>query len=269
MNQFIHLLAGISENMPVEFWVPATPKAVPSNSKQVSFSFVKTLSVKYDLSIELYKKELTNLIAFKEGATYFSTNKNWEDKIENKGKGNAYGLEILLQKQIRKTTGWISYTLSKSTRTFSNINNGRTYADIYDRRHQFNLVYTRKANKKIDFAFNWVFQTGQPLDLPAARYSLPLPFNSNSSSPQLIYVYGEKNSLRMLPYHRLDVGINFKKIKKHGMRIWNISVYNVYNRKNPYYYYFSYEKVNGVLKARLMQKSLFPIMPSVSYSFRF
>jgi hypothetical protein len=270
MNQFIHLLTGASEGMPVEFWVPATPKAVPGNSKQVSFSYVKTLSVKYDLSIELYKKELTNLIAFKEGATYFSTNKNWEDKIENKGKGDVYGLEILLQKQIGKATGWVSYTLSKSTRAFENINNGKTYPDIYDRRHQFNLVYTRKANEKIDFAFNWVFQTGQPLDLPAARYHLPFPYNSNSTSSQLIYVYGEKNSLRMLPYHRLDVGINFKKVKKRGMRIWNISVYNVYNRKNPYYYYFSYRQVaNGGLKAVLIQKSLFPIMPSINYSFRF
>jgi CarboxypepD_reg-like domain/TonB-dependent Receptor Plug Domain len=269
MNQFIHLLTGNSEGMPVEFWVPATSKAAPGNSKQLSLSFVKTLFVKYDLSLELYKKNLSNLIAFKEGATYFSTNKNWEDKIENKGKGTVYGLEILLQKQIGKTTGWISYTLSKSTRTFTHINNGKTYPDIYDRRHQFNLVYTRKVNEKIDFAFNWVFQTGQPLDLPVARYTLPVSFNSTSSNPHLIYVYAEKNSLRMLPYHRLDVGINFKKVKRRGLRTWNISVYNVYNRMNPYYYYFSYYQVNGIWKARLMQKSLFPIMPSVNYSFRF
>jgi len=269
MNQYIHLLTGSSDDMPIEFWVPATLKAKPSNSQQLSFSFVKTLFKNYDLSIELYKKNYTNLITYKEGVSYFSTDKSWEEKIENNGKGLVYGMEFLLQKQSGKNKGWISYTLSKNTRTFSNINNGKTYPDINDRRHQLNLVFIRTFNERIDFSFNWIFQTGQPIDLPLAYYYIP--DGNNFYQLQSIKIYGEKNSLRALPYHRLDVGVNFKKTKKHGIRTWNISVYNLYNRKNPYYYYFkntNYSNINTG-KMVLVQKSLFPIMPSISYSFKF
>jgi len=195
-------------------------------------------------------------------------------------------MEIFIQKTTGRSTGWIGYTLAKSTRKFENQNGGHAYPFKYDRRHDLSIVYTYKLNDKIDFSATWVYGTGNAITLATGHY-LTIDDNdylehideTNYTGPFKLYeayIYGGKNSFRMRDYHRLDVGINFRKIKKTGERIWNISIYNVYNRKNPYYYYWDVEYQNdhstGHLTAsapKLYQVSLFPIIPSISYSFVF
>jgi hypothetical protein len=123
------------------------------------------------------------------------------------------------------------------------------------------VVLFQKINDKIDFSANWVFNTGIALTLPIGKYYITLPDDNSETE---IFIYPEKNSQRLDVYHRLDVGFNFTKVKKKGIRTWNVSVYNIYNRKNPY----SYNIINYNNKQILAKYTLFPIMPSVSYSYK-
>ena len=218
---------------------------------------------------------MKNLTTLKEGESYFGTNKTWNDKIETDGYGTVYGIDFLLQKKIGRITGWIGYTWMKNYRIFENINNGKEYPYKYDRRHDFSIVINHKLKENIDLSLTWVYGTGQALTLPIAKYYLPMIFPGSSNLEDFymekIYIYTEKNAFRAKAYHRLDIGINFRKSKKWGERIWNISIYNLYNRKNPYSYYFAgaSNHNNSSGKISLFQQSLFPFIPSVSYSIKF
>ncbi|RLD59996.1 MAG: TonB-dependent receptor [Bacteroidetes bacterium] len=276
MQQYVHLLTSSSVGMPIDLWVPATKKVVPEKSQQIAFGISKSLkNFKYELSVESYYKKMHNMIAYKEGSSYFGTSQDWQDKVETNGNGESLGIEFLLQKKEGKTTGWISYTLSKTTRRFNNINNGKTYPYKYDHRHDISIVFNHKLKDNIDISATWVFSTGSPITLAIGKYYM-IDDNDNDN-PAFIYeeadIYGSKNSFRMHSYHRLDVCIIFYKKKKWGERTWSISVYNVYNRQNPYYYYFDYDYDNDGNQIgndlKLYQQSLFPIIPSVSYSFKF
>ncbi len=276
MQQYLHLLTGSVGGMRVDFWLPATAKVLPSQSDQITLGFSTTLFKDVEFSIESYYKKMDNLILLKEGLSYNAINNNWEDKIETDGRGTIYGTELLLQKKTGKHTGWLSYTYSKNMRQFNNINNGEVFPYRYDRRHNFNIVYKWQISKKVDFSATWTFATGEALTFPHTKFKSPdiisdtLLFNYDWTVAQS----GSKNSMRGLAYHRLDIGINFRKQKKKGIRTWNISIYNVYNRANPYFYTFGTETNmhNGVYtkaKVNVNGKSVFPIMPSVSYSFNF
>jgi hypothetical protein len=179
-----------------------------------------------------------------------------------------------------KSTGWIGYTLAKSTRQFNNQNSGETYPYKYDRRHDISIVFEQKLKENIDFSTTWVYGTGNAMTLATGHH---LVIDDNGSSHYASqtdfglyegHIYSEKNSYRMRDYHRLDVGFNFYKKNKWGERIWNISIYNLYNRQNPYLYYWDTKVtyINGVRTEgipTLYQQSLFPIIPSLSYSFKF
>jgi len=245
-----------------DFWLPANNFAKPEYSHQFSLGYAGTHPLNaYSYSAEVYYKKMTGLINYKQGSYIDETTLNWENEIEKNGNGNAYGIEFFVDKKIGKTTGWVSYTLAYSNRNFVNINNSKTFPFKYDRRHDFKVVLFQKINDKIDFSANWVFNTGIALTLPIGKYYITLPGEDNETE---INVYPEKNSQRLSNYHRLDVGFNFKKEKKKGIRTWNISVYNLYNRKNPYNY--EYGTING--KLVFGKYTLFPIMPSVSYSYK-
>jgi hypothetical protein len=187
----------------------------------------------------------------------------WEDKVEKDGLGISYGLELLFQKKLGKTTGWIGYTLSKTTRQFENINMGKPYAYRYDRRHDLSIVFNHKLKENVDLSATWVFGTGNAFTMAVGKY--------NIDDHTEIHIYEGKNTFRMRSYHRLDVGVNFHKQKKRGERTWSLSVYNLYNRENPYYYFFDTKgNYSGGTNVRVVkQRSLFPFIPSVSYSFKF
>ncbi|MBK7128252.1 MAG: hypothetical protein IPM74_12500 [Crocinitomicaceae bacterium] len=183
------------------------------------------------------------------------------------------GVEVLLQKTKGKLKGWIAYTLSTNTRQFDEINNGDPFYFKYDRRHNLSVVATYDINENISLSATWVFGTGNPITLAQGKYDLVVAgFNWANYSQSLIadntfqaHIYNGKNAYRLPAYHRLDFGITLKKEKPRGLRSWQFGIYNVYNKLNPFFLY--YKSVDSNIK--LFQLSLFPILPAVSYTFRF
>lgn len=264
MNQYIHLLTTSRIGLPTDLWLPVTDSIKPMRSDQIAIGGVYALSTNTDISIEGFYKTMDNLIEYKEGASFFGSNKSWEDKVEM-GRGWSYGAEVLLQKNVGKTSGWIGYTLSWSKRQFENINFGEVYPYRYDRRHDVSVAVTHKINDEIDISAVWVYGTGNAVTLGLEKY-ISMSTNSEWGGYQIVEHIESRNNYRMPSYHRMDVGIDWNREKAWGVRTWSFGVYNLYNRKNPFYIYFGADnRGNRVLK----QVSLFPIIPSIKYSFKF
>ena len=263
MKQYIHLLTSSRLSLPTDLWVPVTAKIKPMTADQVAIGAVYRIADGMDLTVESYYKKMNNLIEYKDGASFYGSSVDWENKIES-GKGWAYGTEVMFSKEIGKTTGWVAYTLSWANRQFENISLGEMFPARYDSRHDINIVLSHKFNERIDIGTTWVYRTGNAGTLFTNQVNTDIPYY-NGSDMKINYFDG-RNNYRMPPYHRLDFGINFHKLKRNGVRTWNISVYNIYNRQNPY---FITPDTNDHNQHVLKQTSLFPIIPSVSYSFKF
>ncbi len=269
MNQYIHLLANSTMSMPTDLWVPSTQKVEPISTHQVAVGAFYNFKKLFDLSVEGYYKTMNNIVEYKDGASFFGYTQGWEDKV-NMGKGWAYGIEFLMQKNVGKLTGWIGYTWSKSMRLFDRygqeINFGKPFPAKFDRRHDFKVTAAYKLSDRIDFAASWIFSTGNATTLSQQFYQTLDERNPNNS--YIVNHISSRNNYRMPSYHRLDIGVNFNKKKKHGIRTWNISIYNVYNNQNPFMLLVGtapYPRKGNVLK----QLSIFPIIPSISYSYKF
>lgn len=263
MNQYVHLLSNSGIGLPTDLWVSSTAKVAPQWSDQIAIGTSKALfNNQYELSAESYYKTMRNLIEYKEGASFIATT-DWQNTVETDGVGEAYGLEVLFRKKKGKTTGWIGYTLAWSNRQFSNLNNGEWYPYRYDRRHDVSVVLNHQFSENFDIGLTWVYGTGNTFTAPIARILLP---GQQAGFGQVYERFSDRNGLRMPPYHRMDLGFNWHKKTSWGERTWNISVYNVYSRNNPFFLYIS-ENFNG--DKRVNQVSLFPIIPSISYQFKF
>ena len=265
MAQYIHLLTNASIGLPTDLWVPSTDSVSPENSEQFALGIAKTFKKKYEVSIEAYYKTMQNLIEYKEGASFFSVDKNWDQQIEI-GNGNAYGFEFFIQKKEGKATGWIGYTLSWTNRTFDNLNFGEPYPYRYDRRHDLSIVLTHKVSDNFDFGATWVYGTGNAVTLSTVSY-IATPY-SNYGNPEYlpkVSYFNNRNDFRMPSYHRLDFGANFHKEKKYGKRTFSVGAYNAYSRRNPFFIYFEQTSQETKLK----QISLFPIIPFVAYNYKF
>ncbi|MDR2679299.1 MAG: TonB-dependent receptor [Tannerella sp.] len=264
MSQYIHLLSNNQISLPTDLWVPVTKRIVPMKSHQAALGIFYSLKDIADFSIEGYYKTMDNIIEYKDGATFLNINTGWEDKV-SVGRGWAYGVEFLAQKTVGKTTGWIGYTWAKSERLFNRpgqeLNFGRVFPAKYDRRHSVSIVAMHRFSEKIDISGTWVYNTGDCATLGLQDYAA-------DDDGDLKYI-DRRNNYRKPDYHRLDFGINFHKKLKHGTRTWNISVYNVYNRNNPFLIIPYEENSGGNPKKVLKQISLFPIIPSVSYTYKF
>ncbi len=276
MSQYIHLLTNSSIGLPTDLWLPVTEKVKPQRSNQYAIGAVYTFNDNnIEISIEGFYKDMHNLIEYKEGASFFSVENDWENKIEI-GKGWAYGGEFLIEKKSGKTTGWIGYTLSWSERRFKNISFGEIFPAGYDRRHDISLAVNRQFSDRFDMGVVWVYGTGYPVTLALEKY--PYAQNNGSFFGWEILNYIEniesRNNYRMPAYHRLDIGFNFHKKKRWHTRTWSFGVYNAYNRINPFYLYYDYKDTyyyDGFLSSKkvLKQVGLFPLIPFVSYSFKF
>ena len=265
MNQNLHLLTNSGIGLPTDLWLPATNNIKPQISYQFAAGVFYDLIKGYEFSIEGFYKTMSNLIEYKEGVDFFGSFDSWENKVEV-GKGWAYGSEFLIRKTKGKTTGWIGYTLAWSNRQFDNLNFGKKFSYRYDRRHDIAVAITHNFTEEVDVGLTWVYGTGNALSLPIEKYpSVNNNFQQYFYSSEIQY-YDGRNGFRTPAYHRLDVGINLHKKKKWGVRTWSFGIYNLYNRKNPFYIYFNSDN-NG--HNRLTQISLFPIIPSFSYSFKF
>lgn len=263
MAQFIHLISNSGIGLPTDLWVSSTENVSPSQSNQVAIGTTRNLDGNtWELSVEAYYKTMDNLIEYKEGASFVSGT-DWENNIEKEGLGEAYGTEFLIRKNKGKTTGWIGYTLAWTNRQFDNLNGGEKFSYKYDRRHDISIVLSHKFSDKFDMGLTWVYGTGVAFTAPLSKFDVI----GNDQNTQQVTNYTERNGERLPAYHRLDLGMNFHKKTKWGQRTWNVSVYNAYNRQNPYFIYL--QNVPSQDKSVVKQVSLFPIIPSVSYIFSF
>ncbi|CAG0957264.1 Ferrienterobactin receptor [Flavobacteriales bacterium] len=264
MTQFIHLLSNSSIGLPTDLWLPVTDTIKPLYSNQFAMGYAHTFKSKYSFSVEAYYKNMQNIIEYKEGASFLGTDKDWQQKVEM-GKGWAYGIETFIEKKTGKTTGWVGYTLSWSNRQFENLNFGKIFPYRYDRRHDVGIAVTHWFNEKVDVGIVWVYGTGNAVTLGMEKYQYAQTEYGYTSFQEIEHIT-ERNNYRIPAYHRLDMGVNMHKKKKLWERTWSIGVYNIYNRKNPFYIYFSYNNHNERV---LKQISLFPLIPSFTYSFKF
>jgi hypothetical protein len=196
-------------------------------------------------------------------SAYRQSYTRWQDYMIQ-GQGWSYGLEWFIQKKMGRFSGWIGYTLSWTISQFDQLNKGQPFYARYDRRHDISLVLFFQLSSKINLSSNWVYGTGNAITLPLASYTLPIYTNNGKllTEPATYTYYGdERNGFRTAPYHRLDLSIQFHKKKKWGERTWEITIYNLYNRHNPYYYYIS--------DGKLIKTSLIAFFPSLSYQFKF
>ncbi|RYD59397.1 MAG: TonB-dependent receptor [Sphingobacteriales bacterium] len=257
MSQFIHLLTNASIGLPTDLWVPVTKKVPVQQSQQVAAGLAYTHKTGIEVSVEGYYKTMDNVIEYKEGASYFGGSSNWEDKITI-GKGRSYGGELFIQKKKGQFTGMLGYTLSWTNRQFADLNNGSRFPYKYDRRHDFKVAGVFKVNNTIELSAEWVYGTGQAVTIPTAV----IPGLDGG----LVQLYGPRNGYRAPAYHRGDISAKFSKTHKNWESAWIVSVYNVYDRRNAFYIYSTTGREgNTVFK----QVSLFPVLPSISYQFKF
>jgi hypothetical protein len=258
--------------LPTDLWVSTTERIAPQTANQLALGYYKSLkNNQWNLSVEGFYKTMQNVIEYQEGASFLSNSSaRWEDKV-TVGVGRAYGLELMLQKNTGKLTGWLSYTLSKSERTFDNLNKGITFPYRYDSPHNLAVTLNYEIKKNKTFSMNFFFNSGTPLQIAQSKYSGTYPHNNFGAFPNGDYseyksyysyfeelpLLSDRNTYRTPAYHRLDVSYRSLKPKKVGNRIWSFGIYNVYSRNNPFFIFYD--------KAQLKQFSLFPIIPSFTY----
>ena len=275
MTQYLHLLSNSSISLPTDLWVPVTARITPMTSQQVAAGLFYNLLDIVDLSVEGYYKYMDNLLEYKDGASFWGSSQGWEDKV-CMGRGWSYGIEFLAQKNIGKFTGWIGYTWSHADRLFDRpgqeLNDGRVFPAKYDRRHDVSIVATYKFTDKIDASISWVFSSGNAATLAMQEFDA-IEHTSDEYYYGLTPYISSRNNYRLPNYHRMDASVNFHRDLKRGHRTINISVYNLYNRKNPYLVYQGSDYswlVDGYGETKyLKQLSLFPIIPSISYTWTF
>jgi hypothetical protein len=276
MNQYLHLLSNTGVGLPTDLWVPATERVRPQRSNQVALGLAKDITnPRLTVTLEGYYKTMSNIIGYKEGASFLSVGEfggeeklTWQDNVTS-GNGTSYGAELLVQRKTGKLSGWIGYTLSWTTLQFDELNNGEPFFARYDRRHDLSIVGIYELRDNLTISATWVYGTGQAITLPLADYQT-IPNDPVNNSP-FVYPtssvdYGPKNSFRMAPYHRLDIAARWDKKLPRCERTFELGVYNAYNRRNPFFYNIQ-TRDNG--SNYLSQISLFPILPSVSWSYKF
>ncbi len=293
--QYIHLASISSVSLPTDVWMPCTELIKPQVGDQYALGIFKNFKQNmFESSIEVYYKTMENQIDYKEGAEPQDNVFDNPDNAFTFGKGTAYGAEFFFKKRTGKFTGWVGYTLSWTWRQFPKINYGQEYLAKYDRRHDASLVLTYDHNKKWNFGLVFVYGTGNRGTLQNALFAY---------EGDISFDYGLRNSYKFPDYHRLDLSATFtpdreKKLLKKRQRLenryerkgkdkslikvpkawnknyqgsWTLSVFNAYNRYNPYLIYFdtSGDLMKGTFKVKGKQVTLFPILPTITWNFKF
>ncbi len=261
--QYIHLVSNSGNTLPTDLWVPSTYVVKPQVSWLYSAGLFKNFADnKYEGSLELYYKDMQNQVEYKEGYTPSLSDPENEFVF---GKGWSYGAEFLVNKLKGRVTGWVGYTLSWTWRKFPGLNEGEKYPTKYDRRHDMSVVANYDATKKWKLGAVLVYGTGNALTLPERFYFI---------NGTLTQEYSKINQYRMKAYHRIDISATYSPTPKKKRKLtsyWVFSIYNVYSRLNPYFIYFDQDgsAVTGNLKVEARQVSLFPVLPAVTWNFKF
>jgi hypothetical protein len=269
LGQYLHLLTNSSMGLPTDLWVGATARIKPQTGRQFSLGLEKKISNMLRAGVEAYYKDMDHVIRFKEGETFIDTKgDSWENAVVS-GRGRAYGAELFVEKQTGRLTGMLSYTLSKSERLFDGVNDDQWFPFKYDRRHDLSLngEYRLPApsGKERSFSLGFTLQSGNHLSIADSEQSgVVLPGMEPGDWIGNWFLtrrtYDRPNNFKMPVFHHLDLGYtSTKKLRNGRNRTWSFSVYNVYSRLNAWYYYKK--------KGEVRKVSIFPVVPSVSYTF--
>ena len=267
MNQFVHLIPSSTASIPTDIWIPSTKLTKPQVSQQFALGYFRNFKQnKYEASLEFYYKTMDNQILFKEGNQLIAGLD--VDSFLTYGKGWSYGAEFFLKKNTGKLTGWVSYTLSKTEQQFAELNFGERFPFKYDRRNVLSLVANYEINKRWSISGVFVYSTGNAFTLPTGRINVNY---GGSLFEGNYFVYENRNNVRLSDYHRLDISATYKKKRKMFKKYYDselvLGLYNLYSRQNSYFVYFLVDPVTSEPKTK--QVSLLPIIPSISYNFKF
>ena len=262
-TQYIHLVANSVSTLPTDLWVPSSAVVEPQRGIQYSLGYFRNFKENaWETSIEVYYKDLQNQIEYTD--SYVPALGEDIEQQFTFGKGRSYGAEFFIKKALGKFNGWIGYTLSRTERQFDDLNTGTNWFPTrFDRTHDLEIVAIYDASERLSFSGTFVYATGQATTIPESFYTL---------EGDLHILYGDRNGYRLAPYHRMDISATWK--NKPGKKFessWNLSVYNVYSRLNPYFVYtdFNGDLTTGDLTVDAVQVSIFPILPSITWNFNF
>lgn len=267
MNQFLHLVPSATASLPTDIWVMSSKATKPQLSRQVSVGYFLNLKDNaYETSVELYSKTMKNQVAFTEGTRLLQ-----ETDIESRlsyGEGWSKGLELSVRKNAGRFRGWLAYTLSKTDQRFPSLNYGRKFPFKYDRRHDLSIVGSYDLNDAWLISANFVASSGHAYTLPVGRFVIP---DGGNLYDGIYDDYTGRNNYRLNPYHRLDLGLTYRKKRSLRGHPYDselvFSFYNIYNHRNPYFVYLEVDAKTSIAKAR--QMSLLPVIPSISYNISF
>jgi CarboxypepD_reg-like domain/TonB dependent receptor/TonB-dependent Receptor Plug Domain len=266
MFQYLHLVSTTGAALPTDVWYPSTNAVKPQNGRQAGIGYSRSLNKnRLYVNVEAYYKTVKNAVDLRDGARIFLNNEFEKEFVF--GKARSYGAEAYIEKRKGRTTGWIGYTLAWTWREFADVNRGIAFRPIYDRRHDISIVASHKFNERITLSATWVFGSGNYISVPQGRFV----FQDIAGTPRQVPVFTNRGNYHLPATHRMDVGLNMRKQKKWGEREWVISLYNAYSRLNPLFLQMTPvlndQGVTTSFKPELV--SLFPILPSVSYQFKF
>ncbi len=262
MKQYIHLISNALSPLPFNMWVPSNQSFKPSTSDQIAAGYFRNFKEnKFEASVEGYYKNMTNVLDYIDNADLL-VNPQIETQVRA-GRAWSYGLELYVKKNKGKTTGWVSYTWSKTQRQVDGINNGEAYAASYDRRHNLNIVLLHEFSDRYSMSGTFVYGTGRPIGLPGARFEYDGYVGA---------VYPERNSVRLKAYNRLDLSFTITPRKNKDRKwksSWNFSIYNVYASQNPWTVYTT-DKEGSTTGEKQLTMIYFPApIPSITYNFNF
>lgn len=262
--QYIHLVSNAGTTLPTDLWVPSTYMVQPQESWLYAAGFFRNFkNGMYETSVEVYYKDMQNQIEYEEGYTP-RTLEDTETQFVF-GRGRSYGAEFFVNKTRGRLTGWVGYTISRTDRIFNDLNEGKRFPAKYDRRHDLSVVAMYNLNKKWKLAATFVYGSGNAATLPQRFYIM---------EGVLSQEYSRINQYRLPSYHRLDLSATLTP-KRNANRSWKtewvFAIYNAYSRQNPYFIYFDQEgnPLDGSVRVQAKQVALFPIIPSVTWNFKF
>ena len=265
--QYLHLTSLSTSSLPTDVWLPSSDIVRPQFGRQICLGYYENFNNDtWTRSLEFYYKTMKNLVEYSEDYTPgIAIGIGNIDNNLTFGSGESYGLELFISKSVEeRLNGSLSYTLSKTTRDFEELNNGNAFYAKYDRTHDLTLLLNYKITDRLILSTVFEYKTGNSLTIPESVYVI---------DGELLTQWGDRNSYRMTPYHRMDLSLTFKnKASKKYQSDWVLSIYNLYNRKNPYFIYFEPEgRLGGdeAVQIKAQQVSLFPIIPSISWNFKF
>lgn len=257
--QNLHLMSNSTATSPTDLYIMNSLNTKPELADQFSLGYFNNLKDNnYEFSAEVYYKPMQNQIEYRNG-TDLRGNQNVEADLVY-GKGRAYGLELFFKKKYGKFNGWIGYTISKTERQFDLVNEGKWFKARQDKPHDISVVGIYKPGKRWIFSSTFIYSSGSAVTFPIGKYTL---------DGQTVFYYGDRNANRTPNFHRLDVSATLEgKSNKKFKSSWNFGVYNLYNRKNPFSIDFK-NNPDNISQAQAVQRSLFGVIPSVTWNFKF